>query len=970
MRALLLVQDLFRARGGGQTFYRRLVNSHPDIEFVYFRSQEEADAARPANARAVQINAPINLQVTRPGIFPAYRNGELALALSFAEAVAGEAFDIVDYPDFYTFGSYLREAFAHHDVKHRAIVLSMHGNISNTIEHAWGSPGDNTLQQRQLETEQFRDADGRYSISPMYRDLWMKRVAAPVHLIDPLSVIDMSQDPVAPAPRPAVKPDLLYVGRRERLKGPDLFVEIGAWLEKSNYGSLVAVGDPVTLEGGGSADDMLVRHAQRRGVDCRFEPGRPPEDIRALFHDDVCVVLPTRFDTLNLVALEALCEGAPVALSTSAGACEYLDANHPDVPYLKIDFADWPASIAAMDAWLAEYPAHRAAAAKGAALLRARQKPLDIRGVYSDILAAASNGGQAFVPQLTWVKRRSNNGGLSYGGMQGLKSWVRKNGLEPLTRPLYTWGLKAGSTFMDLGEANAPRETVVSQRMREISEFPEKNLAQIGEKLRAVYAMADSPFYRGNLWQEIARLERLRGNDLVAATYEIRLLRVTGSDRWRYLPGITSVLEKHDKGAVAEMLAAQYGPEASPLKVRALLEERVSPLRKNPIDAKAGCAVIDDHRRNPAPVVSILVSLYNAASKMPFFLRMLERQTLAHAGKCEIIFVDANSPAGEQAAVEAHIDVLKNDYLFVRAEARETIQAAWNRALGFARGSYITCLGVDEGLYPDALERLASMLDADPAMDWAMSDSIVTQVDMNGLFVSDVMVYARGHATKESTYLDTTYVSWVGGLYRRDLHDRFGYYDSSFRAAGDTEFKMRLFRNLKVGFLDRALGVFFDYPEERTTASPIAEVEDSLAWYAYRSEGGVGYLFDKGDPYAALSLLGDCAAYRKAYLKHTSTDVELGANLARLLKTSLPDDATVAAFAEDFAAMTAGLRGVEYADGLTEARQSDVVVAQLRARWAEIERRHRGLIPKGKALNYGVTNDNRYEQHSWLWKTN
>lgn len=966
MRALLLVQDLFRARGGGQTFYRRLVNAHPDIEFVYFRSQEDADAVRPANARAVQINAPQNLQVTRPGIFPNYRNGELALALSFAEPVAGQSFDIIDYPDFYTFGAYLREAFAHHRVKHRAIVLSMHGNISNTIEHAWGSPGNNTLQQRQLETEQFRDADGRYAISPMYRDIWRKRVDVPVHLIDPLSVIDMSKEAVAPAAT-GKKPDLLYVGRRERLKGPDLFIEIGAWLEKSGFGSLVAVGDPVPLEGGGSADDMLTRHALRRGVPCKLEPGRPPQDIRALFHDDVCVVLPTRFDTLNLVALEALAEGAPVALSTCAGACEYLDAAHPDVPYLKIDFADWPRSIAAMDAWLADYPAQRAATAKGAELLRARQKSLDIRPIYKDILESASP--TPYTPRHDWVQRRVRTG-LSYSGLQGIKSWVRKRGLEPLARPLYSWGLQAGSVFMDLGEQDTPKETVISQNMRAISEYPERNIDQIGEKLQAVYGMAQTPFYRGNLWHEIARLERLRGNSLIAATYEIRLLRLTGSDRWGFLPGITAVMEDNNKGAVADMLAAQYGPEASPEKVRALLESRVAPLRKNPIDAKANCAIIDDHRRNPAPVVSILVSLYNAASKMPFFLRMLERQTLAHAGKCEIIFVDANSPTDEKAAVEASIEVLKNDYLFVRATERETIQAAWNRALGFARGTYITCLGVDEGLYPDALERLSTMLDADPAMDWAMADSIVTQVDMKGLFVSDVMVYARGHATKESTYLDTTYVSWVGGLYRRDLHDRFGYYDSSFRAAGDTEFKMRLFRKLKVGFLDRALGVFFDYPEERTTASPIAEVEDSLAWYAFRSEGGVGYLFDDQDPYTALSLLGDCAAYRKAYLKHTSTDVELGANLARLLAKKLPGDATVAAFEADFATMLGDLQNVEYADGLTDARRSDGVIAQLRARWAEIEQRHRGLIPKSKTLNYGVTNDNRYEQHSWLWKTN
>ena len=54
------------------------------------------------------------------------------------------------------------------------------------------------------------------------------------------------------------------------------------------------------------------------------------------------------------------------------------------------------------------------------------------------------------------------------------------------------------------------------------------------------------------------------------------------------------------------------------------------------------------------------------------------------------------------------------------------------------------------------------------------------------------MPYDRRKYQQDLVYLETCYLSWVGALYRRSIHDRFGYYDGSFRGAGDTEFKSRI----------------------------------------------------------------------------------------------------------------------------------------------------------------------------------
>ena len=114
---------------------------------------------------------------------------------------------------------------------------------------------------------------------------------------------------------------------------------------------------------------------------------------------------------------------------------------------------------------------------------------------------------------------------------------------------------------------------------------------------------------------------------------------------------------------------------------------------------------------------------------------------------------------------------------------------------------------------------------------------LVTSLDKNSYFDHDVMSHIRNGAEKELTYLETCYTYWVGGMYRKEIHNKFGYYDDAFKVAGDTEFKSRILKFMNVGYIDQNLGIFLNYPDERKSESPLAEIEDLRAWYLYRSQG-------------------------------------------------------------------------------------------------------------------------------------
>ena len=371
--------------------------------------------------------------------------------------------------------------------------------------------------------------------------------------------------------------------------------------------------------------------------------------------------------------------------------------------------------------------------------------------------------------------------------------------------------------------------TTASQRVhlyRELYAAPESRRRMIEEKAnRCREALKHCFLDRVRVYRELARLEELIGNHVMACTYRLRALRLQGEDLGHDLAYLRRQLPLCGFPAVAGAAVALYsGSSGSELACQELLQEALERHRHPPV--LEPFAFVEDRRQNHGYRVSIIVSLYNAAAKLPLFLHTLACQKLVRSGQAEIILIDSASPAEEYKALSAtRLDVPLH-YVFARTTRREPIQTAWNRGIGLATAPFLTFLGVDEAIVPDALSTLADELDANPDIDWVQGDSIVTDVDANGAFVKDVITYNRDGYSQGMVYLDTCYLSYVGALYRRSIHDRVGYYDGSFCAAGDTEFKLRAAPFIRSRHVPRLLGVFLNYPEERTTQSPLAEVED------------------------------------------------------------------------------------------------------------------------------------------------
>ena len=212
-----------------------------------------------------------------------------------------------------------------------------------------------------------------------------------VHYIDPMCFLDLpdaSELCGEIAPVPASKPSLYCIGRTERLKGNDLFIELVRWIKPELFSEAAHIGKNVTTSNGIDSRHILQNTANTRGISVPFFGSMSRQELRRLYTSRAVVILPVRYDTLNLVALEALFSGCPVAVSSKAGVCEYLDENFPALPYEKIDFDNFYACVPLIERILSDYDAYRKElASRVAAVLPGIQSRLDMEAVYRSALA-------------------------------------------------------------------------------------------------------------------------------------------------------------------------------------------------------------------------------------------------------------------------------------------------------------------------------------------------------------------------------------------------------------------------------------------------------------------------------------------------------------------------------------------------------------------------------------------------------
>lgn len=215
------------------------------------------------------------------------------------------------------------------------------------------------------------------------------------------------------------------------------------------------------------------------------------------------------------------------------------------------------------------------------------------------------------------------------------------------------------------------------------------------------------------------------------------------------------------------------------------------------------------------PKISIITSLYKADEHLEGFMKDITSQSIFN-NKCELILLNANSPGNEDEIIKPYLEKYSN-IIYKKLDNDPGIYAVWNMGIKMSSGDFITNANVDDRKSPLFIETLAKQLLVNNEIEVVYADNLLTN-SPNETWDKNT---AKGLYPSEKFSLE----SMLRGnpphcmpMWRKKLHDKFGFFEEKYRSASDWEFWLRCaFGGTKMLKINKPLGLYYFNPKGMST---------------------------------------------------------------------------------------------------------------------------------------------------------
>lgn len=191
---------------------------------------------------------------------------------------------------------------------------------------------------------------------------------------------------------------------------------------------------------------------------------------------------------------------------------------------------------------------------------------------------------------------------------------------------------------------------------------------------------------------------------------------------------------------------------------------------------------------NHSPTTTIVTSLYKGRKFINTFLENITNQTFF--SQCELVIIDANSPENEYEIIKEYLGYY-NNINYIRLKETIGIYESWNLAIKETQSEFITNANVDDLHRLDGLELKTKALIENPSVDVVYSDIYYSFLE-NLPFEIAEKCNIRTHlpvANKDNLLKFNS--PHNSPIWRRSIHDKIGYFDTSYKSAADYELWLR-----------------------------------------------------------------------------------------------------------------------------------------------------------------------------------
>ena len=277
-------------------------------------------------------------------------------------------------------------------------------------------------------------------------------------------------------------------------------------------------------------------------------------------------------------------------------------------------------------------------------------------------------------------------------------------------------------------------------------------------------------------------------------------------------------VKHHSVREAMRELFKNYGPNLS--QAKKLQEHVLATFTEEVVLKQFAESVLGDNIRTVSaeelPKISIITSVFKGDEFIRPFLEDITRQTIFKE-KCELILINPNSPGNEEEVIKEFQDKFPDNIVYKKLENDPGIYACWNIAAKMATGEFLTNANLDDRKAPDALQTLARELVLKDEVDVAYADNLLTN--------SPNETWEKNTASSLYPSENFSVEAMLRGnpphcmpMWRKSLHEKFGYFEEKYRSASDWEFWLRCaMQDVKMSKVNRALGLYFFNPKGMST---------------------------------------------------------------------------------------------------------------------------------------------------------
>lgn len=253
--------------------------------------------------------------------------------------------------------------------------------------------------------------------------------------------------------------------------------------------------------------------------------------------------------------------------------------------------------------------------------------------------------------------------------------------------------------------------------------------------------------------------------------------------------------ESSYKRALSEILEKEkhYADKAKALKKHILTNFSEEKIYQQFVEAAYGEPLPQKISVEDLPKISLITSVYKAAEHIEQLMEDVTEQTIFEE-KCEWIILNANKPGddAEEEVILKYVDLFPDNIIYKRLKKDPGVYGVWNRAIKMSSGEFITNINCDDRRVPSGLEKQAQFLVGDSNIDLVYNDSyMVHQPNLRWDSIN-------AQATQRYNFDEFSVEKMLRGnlphnnpMWRKSLHDKYGYFDSKYRSAADWEFWLR-----------------------------------------------------------------------------------------------------------------------------------------------------------------------------------